>query len=263
MARRRPLHAAALPLIPLSASDWASGRSKSSRYVELGLQLLLVLLLLGVIYLIYASTRVNLQRLGVQSGFAFLDKAAGFAIAQALITYDESSTIRRAFVVALLNTTLLAAVTIVASSFLGLAIGAARLSSNWLVKRLGAMYVETFRNVPALLQIFFWYFVVLRQLPALHDSLMLPGGAVLNNRGLFLPELKVSGAFPIALAIATGLALAFILHRLLRNHDAWLRNSLMIGAVAGACLPCRSYRASKLRLHLWLEAGSSISAASS
>nr|WP_279347127.1 ABC transporter permease subunit [Govania unica] len=149
--------------------------------------------MLGVALLVYfvvVTTRENLAQLGVQSGFEFLHKEAGFAIAQTLIPYTEGSSILRAFCVALLNTLLLAVVSIGLASLFGLGIGIMRLSSNWLVAKLGLIYVEIFRNIPVLLQIFFWYFVVLRSLPGFADSFTF-AGFVLNNRGLYFPTLQI------------------------------------------------------------------------
>ena len=83
---------------------------------------------------------------------------------------------------------------------LGFVIGIARLSNNWLVARLAAIYVELIRNLPLLLQLLFWYNAVLKALPELRDSLMLPGGGFLNNRGLFLPEPVFKDGFGAVLA---------------------------------------------------------------
>ena len=87
----------------------------------------------------------------------------------------------------LLNTLLVAGLGIVAATLLGFVVGIARLSSNWLVARLATAYVEIVRNLPLLLQLFFWYFAVLKNLPAPRQSYALPGGAYLNVRGLYLP----------------------------------------------------------------------------
>ena len=134
-------------------------------------QVALLIVIAVVIYLVAMTTQANLARLGVDSSIDFLWKRAGFEIGQKLIPYDANSTIARAFVVALLNTLLLAAVSIVCASILGLFIGIARLSDNWLVSRLALVYIEVFRNIPSLLQIFFWYFVVLRTLPRSDESI--------------------------------------------------------------------------------------------
>ena len=157
---------------------------------ELVCQLALLLGIAAVIYLIAATTQQNLARLGVDSSIDFLWKRAGFEIGQTLIPYDANASIARAFVVALLNTLLLAVASIIGASILGLGIGIARLSDNWLVARLATAYIEIFRNIPSLLQIFFWYYVVLRTLPRSSESIELFGCIFLNNRGLFVPALS-------------------------------------------------------------------------
>jgi len=147
----------------------------------------------GLVWL-FMTTQHNLARLGVQSGFRFLAQRAGFSIPQTLISYSEDSTIMRACVVAMLNTVFLVAASIPVASVLGLIVGIARTSPNVLVARLGTVYVEVFRNIPVLLQIFFWYYVVLRSLPTFTHSIVLGGLVVLNNRGLYLPSVTAGPA---------------------------------------------------------------------
>src|SRR6516162_9373681 len=150
----------------------------------------------------------NLARAHITSGFGFWNKTAGFDICQTLIAYSPStSTFGRAFWVGLLNTLLVAAIGIVLATVLGFAIGIARLSHNWLLAKLAAGYVEVTRNVPLLLQLLFWYNAVLKSLPQLHGSVALPGGAILNNRGLFLPRPEFAAQFAIPLVVlALGIA---------------------------------------------------------
>lgn len=169
---------------------------------------LLLTAIVAVLALIVTTTNANLARLGVETSIDFLWRRAGFEISQSLIAFDANSTIARAFVVALLNTLVLAIASIAGASLLGLLVGTARLSRNWLVSRLATAYVELFRNIPSLLQIFFWYLVVLRSLPAFRDSLSLGDALRLNNRGLYLAWPDLGGAGPWLLA---GLVLALFL----------------------------------------------------
>ena len=137
----------------------------------------------------------NLARARIASGFGFWNATAGFDISQTLIEYSTTSTYGRAFWVGLLNTLLVAAFGIVFATILGFMIGIMRLSRNFLVSRLAAGYVELIRNLPILLQLLFWYNAVLKALPELRDSLMIPGGAFLNNRGLFVPQPIATSGF--------------------------------------------------------------------
>jgi len=138
-------------------------------------------------YLIYRTTAANLARQGIASGFDFLWRRSGFSITPNLIPFDAEATFARALLVGLLNTLLLSVIAMAASTVLGVLIGLARLSSNWLARNVALAYVETFRNVPLLLQIFFWYFGVLRALPGPRDSIALFDAVFLNSRGLYIP----------------------------------------------------------------------------
>ena len=163
-------------------------------------QVLLVLCILAFGNFLLSNTLQNMEQRGITTGFGFLDNAAGFGILQSLIPYDETYTYGRTFVVGLLNTLLVAALGIFFATFLGFFIGIARLSHNWLVARLATVYIETFRNIPLLLQIMFWYFAVLRPLPLPRQSLSVGDSVFLNNRGLFLPRPIVEDGFGLVVA---------------------------------------------------------------
>lgn len=190
------------------------------------LQALTVLLAGAFFWYVIANAVENLTQLNVASGFGFLQHTAGFGIAQTLIDYSETSTYGRAFLVALLNTLLVAGIGIVLAAFLGFLIGVARLSPNWLISRLAAVYIETFRNIPLLLQILFWYFAVLSYLPGPRDSLVFGANMILlNKRGLYFPAPVAEPGFAWVMAALT-VALAGIIllrrwsrrRRLLTGH---------------------------------------------
>jgi general L-amino acid transport system permease protein len=164
----------------------------------------------------------NLAKAHITSGFGFWNNTAGFDISQTLIAYSPSaSTYGRAFWVGLLNTLLVAAIAIVLATILGFLVGLARLSRNWLVATLAGIYVEVIRNIPLLLQVLFWYNAVLKALPELKGSVPLPGGGILNNRGLFLPRPEFAPQFSLVLlALAVGVAAALALRTYAnRRHD--------------------------------------------
>jgi len=159
------------------------------QWTNIALQVALIVVVGGLIYGAAVNAANNLAKAGIASGFRFWDNTAGFDISQTLIPYSSStSTFGRAFWVGLLNTLLVASLGIVLATALGFTIGIARLSRNWLIARLAGGYVELIRNIPLLLQILFWYNAVLKSLPDLRGSIAIPGGAFLNNRGLFLPQ---------------------------------------------------------------------------
>jgi general L-amino acid transport system permease protein len=183
-----------------------------------------------IIAMLAANVVTNLQRLGVKTGFGFLERPAGFDISQTLISYGEQSTYLTAFVVALLNTLLVFALAGLLATVLGFLIGMGRLSANGIVAAAAGLYVETFRNIPVLIQLLFWYFAVLRPLPGPRQSLGVGDVVFLNNRGLFLPSLHLgNGAeFLIAVAIGALLILVGVLvaarHRRIANgtRPAWV-----------------------------------------
>jgi general L-amino acid transport system permease protein len=174
-------------------------------------QVVLCVVLGALVYAAVRNAAENLARAKIASGFGFWNTIAGFDISQTLIEYSaQSSTYGRAFWVGLTNTLLVAGLGIMLATVLGTAIGVARLSKNFLVERLASGYVELIRNVPLLLQLLFWYNSVLKALPDFANGLAVPGGVLLNNRGLYLPRpLGVDGwhvGGVIALAIALGFA---------------------------------------------------------
>jgi len=133
----------------------------------------------------------NVRALGVASGYGFLRAEAGFEIAQSLIAFSPASPYLDAVIVATLNTLLVIALAGFFSTLIGLGIAFARLAPHPLIRGASTAYVEVFRNIPLLLQIFFWYFSAMALLPGVADSLQL-GAVLLNNRGLFLPQLQLA-----------------------------------------------------------------------
>lgn len=121
-------------------------------------QLIAVIGLAFFFYSIVNNALTNLESRGISTGFDFLSQEAGFGIGLTLIDYDETYTYGRTFVVGLLNTALVAVLGIILATIIGFIMGIARLSSNWLISRLAAVYIEVFRNIPLLLQIFFLVF---------------------------------------------------------------------------------------------------------
>ncbi|CAO95299.1 amino acid ABC transporter permease [Erwinia tasmaniensis] len=170
-------------------------------------------------YLIH-NTINNLASRGITSGFGFLERSAGFGIVQHLIDYTEGDSYARVFLVGLTNTLLVSALCIFFASLLGFFVGLARLSDNWLLRKLSTVYVETFRNIPPLLQIFFWYFAVLRNLPGPRQALNAFDLAFVSNRGLYVPWPEyAAGTVPFLLALLLAIAVTTVLFRYNKQYQ--------------------------------------------
>jgi len=184
-------------------------------------QLITIMLFVAFLYYIAQNTAHNIEQRGIKTGFEFLNSTAGFDITETPITYTPSSTHLRVFEVGLLNTLIVSAWGIFLSSLLGLIIGVGRLSNNWLINRLSAVYIETFRNIPVLLQILFWYNVVLAMLPSVRQSIDIFGVFFINNRGLFMPKaILQDGSWVVGLAFVLAIVLSYFIHRWAKKrHD--------------------------------------------
>jgi len=190
------------------------------RVRAIAFQITALLMLVWGFWTIFQNTLTNMESRGITTGFGFLDNTAGFGILFSLIPYDETNTYGRTFVVGLLNTILVSCLSILCATILGFVVGVARLSSNWLIAKMALVYVEVTRNIPLLLQIFFWYFAVLRTLPGPRQSLDLPGNAFLNNRGLYIPWPHLEAGFWLVwVAIAVAVAGSVVLVRWARRRQ--------------------------------------------
>jgi general L-amino acid transport system permease protein len=133
------------------------------------------------------NAQENMDTRGIEFGFGFLSQEASFDIQFSLIDYDGSDSYARAYLVGLLNTLLVAFIGIILATLLGLIVGVARLSPNYLIRKTASFYIEFFRNVPLLLQIFFWYFAALRALPMPQEATMILGSSFMTIKGFFTP----------------------------------------------------------------------------
>ncbi len=177
--------------------------------------LLQVLFLLGVCVLagiLYANMLRGLNNLGLTLGLDFLGNEAGFDIAEG-IAYEPAESYLKAFSVGIVNTLKVSFIGIICATVLGLIVGIARLSSNWLIRTLAAIYVECFRNVPLLLQILFWYTAVILQLPSVRQSFSLFDRVFVNQRGLYLPSPEATAGVRVWLvSLGVGLVFAAVLY---------------------------------------------------
>ncbi len=197
------------PQVKSSPSFFNNPRNRSLIY-----QLLLLVGLAYFFYGIVSNTLANMEARGIKSGYDFLFTTAGFDILMSLIPYDATHTYGRTFVVGLLNTILVSTIGIILSTIVGFIMGVAHFSHNLLIRKLAVAYIETFRNIPLLLQIFFWYFAVLAALPSARQSMSIGEAIFLNVRGLYFPGLIAeSGAGIVYGAIAAAIAGIFFLRR--------------------------------------------------
>lgn len=202
-------------------------------------QILTAVLTVVFVLWIAGNTADNLARSGTASGYGFLNSRAGFDIGQSMIEYTSDSTYGRALLVGFLNTLLVAITGIITATIIGFIIGIGRLSSNWLIARLCTVYVEVFRNIPVLLVIFFWYSGVLSTLPQVRESLSLPFGMFLNNRGLAIPKpFWGEGSIVLPIAFIVGIVASVLVARWARARQAatgkqfpvgWTSLALIIG----------------------------------
>jgi general L-amino acid transport system permease protein len=177
-------------------------------------QLVLVAALTFLVWWIVGNTVENLRRSNIASGFGFLTNRAGFDIGDSAIPYTSDDSYLRALVVGLINTVIVAGAGIVTATIVGFVIGIGRLSNNWLIRKICTVYVETFRNIPPLLVIFFWYFGVLSVLPLPKESIHLPFGSFLNSRGFYFPKFVWGeGAWLIPVALVLAIAMSWFVAR--------------------------------------------------
>ncbi|NNN55567.1 amino acid ABC transporter permease [Vibrio sp. 1-2 (7-a)] len=196
-------------------------------------QIIAIAALVFFFYTIINNALNNLDARGIATGFGFLNQEAGFGIGLTLIEYDETYSYGRTFTIGLLNTALVSVLGIILATVIGFTMGVARLSSNWLVSRLAAVYIETFRNIPLLLQIFFWYFAVLQALPSPRQSLSLGEAIFLNVRGLYFPapDMEPGSGFVIA-ALIFGVIASLLINVWANNKQRLTGQQTPMGRIA-------------------------------
>ena len=199
------------------------------------IQVLLVAAVAAFAWWIIGNTAENMARAKMASGFGFLEKRSNFEISQTAIPYSSNSSYGRAIVVGLLNTLIVAISGVVLATIVGFIVGIARLSHNFLIRGLATVYVETFRNIPPLLVILFWYFGVLSLLQAPRNLAESPFGIYLTNRGLQIPSVTFE---PLAIVALAALVVGIVATVLLSARNRRLqmrtgqRTSLFLPALA-------------------------------
>ena len=199
-------------------------------------QLALILGVLAIFWWFGTNTAATLDRVGISPGFAFLERSANFEIGETMIAYRAGDTYARAILAGLLNTMKVALIGCFLATALGVALGVARLSGNLLLANLVRWYVEVVRNVPLLLQLFFWSALAHALPPPRHAVGAL--GAQLTNRGIFVPAVSLDGAAAPAGMLLTVLALGagVLVVALRRRLGLAVRAGILAGAAGLAML---------------------------
>ncbi len=168
-------------------------------------QLLSLGTIFGIIYYLFHNTQINLEKQNIATGFGFLGLEAGFDIGETMIEYWSDDSYQKAITVGILNTLKVALIGNFFAIILGVLIGLTHLSPNYLLKKISSTFVETIRNIPLLLQLFFWYALFTENLPGVKEAINLLPHTFLSNRGLYLPipaDTKAYGFIFISFVIA-------------------------------------------------------------
>ena len=226
-----------LSITPARPAPWRDPKIRAIAY-----QIAFVAAVVGFAAFLVHNTLVNVSRQNIATGFGFLHREAAFGIGESLIAYSPADTYGRAFLVGLTNTLYVAALGIVFATIFGTLMGLARLSSNWLVRKLAQAYVETFRNIPLALQLFFWWGLLNKMAPGPRDAWQVLPDVFVSNRGITYPVPVASPAYQwVGLAFVAGVALTIALRRWAMHRQAatgrqlptgWIGLGLVVGLPA-------------------------------
>lgn len=212
-------------------------------------QIAFVLLVLFVGSLIYQNMRAGLARQGITLSYSFFNGVSGFDLAESVFPYDRNSTYRQAFLAGLVNTLSVGIVGIIFSTIFGVILGVARLSTNFIINRMAAFYLELIRNLSLLVFLIFWYLGVFLKLPRVREAVIWPGDIIWTNRGVGIPWGLPTASFPtFRLILIIGLILAVIVFFALRAYSQrtgrapltllWtVLTFILVGAIGWIVLP--------------------------
>lgn len=194
-----PEHSAAVPL-------W-----RDVRVLRIAGQVVVLLVVGLVVAFLTRNLLTAMSDRGLVFGYTFLGRTAGFDIGESPIPYSSTDTYGKAYLVGLLNTLFVSFIGIILATVLGIIVGVARLSPNWLVNRIASTYVEIMRNTPLLVQLFLLYFAVFLRLPPVADAMTFPGSIYLSQRGIFVPAPETGPTLPAWLGfLGIGIVLAIV-----------------------------------------------------
>ncbi|MEI6836808.1 MAG: amino acid ABC transporter permease [Alcaligenaceae bacterium] len=215
-------------------------------------QILAVAIVVGAGWYLVHNTLHNLSVRNITTGFGFLAREAGFAIGEGSISYTPADTYQRAITVGVLNTLRVALVAIILATLLGTVMGIARLSKNWLIRKVSSVYVEILRNIPLLLQLFFWYAIIIETMPGPRRAYTPLPGVFVSNRGIQMPTVHGEGIAWLLVGVLLALVFSVILSRWARERQAQTGQIFALGRVVVGLLFV-------VPLVLWWFSGTSLS----
>jgi general L-amino acid transport system permease protein len=183
---------------------------RDHRFWQNAIQLTFVFLAVFIVVILWSNVRRNLQQLGIQFGFNFLQQQASFDIGETIVNYQPTDTYNYALLVGLINSLRIAIMSILLTTIVGITAGISRLSDNWLVRKISLIYVEIFRNTPLLLQLLFWYFAIFLSFPKAENKISVLGFANFSQNGIEFPWFTLSPEFSSLLLGLTFYTGAFI-----------------------------------------------------
>ena len=205
--------------------------------------LTLLFIFLTISYFAF-NAQTNMGNRGIAFGFGFLTQEASFDIGFSLIDYDGSHSYARAFLVGLLNTLLVSVIGIIIATLIGVTVGIGRLSSNYLVSKFSEFYVEVFRNIPLLLQLFFWYFAALRALPLPEQAINFNDISYLTVKGWYVPKfIWTNFSIFIYSIIAAIISIIFVYKHAKKQREEYGKHipTFYIGTVLLLAIPALSF----------------------
>jgi general L-amino acid transport system permease protein len=210
---------------------------RDERVLQAIAQIISAITVLGFIVWVIVNFFAAARGRGLNLGFGFLQEPAEFPISDPILPFDPSRSFGYAFLVGIVKTLLVAGIGVFLATILGIIVGLARLSTNWLLNKIALAYIEIHRNIPLLVLLFLWYFPVFNSLPPVKDAIVWPGPTYLSERGLYIawPRLE-PGAGILVISILLAVVLAMIAFILLRRHRVVTGQQTYFGAVSLAIL---------------------------
>lgn len=210
---------------------------RDDRFWKIAFQIITLVIVIIILGYFLLNLSANLDRQGINFGFDFLSSPAGFSIGESAVEYRPNDPYGKALFVGFVNTITLVIAGIVLATVAGVAAGVASFSQNWLVHKISRAYVGLIRNVPLLLQLFFWYFAVYGVLPTPETQISLGGFVIASKRGIYVPWPASSGflawlAVLVALIVAAFFVWKWRTQAIVEQGDSGQTQSIVLGVMA-------------------------------